>query len=141
MPRGGLLRRPRNSNSPSIRTDVSQVDPSRVKVEVAEFTSAGIPERKARRNLVALLNAECMRRNKALRQRLIEASDFAESGQSSEYTEILEEIQNAVNSDDPDDIPLLEKISNLQHNESYEAACWFAMWQTLTQRSIPRLQA
>ena len=120
---------------------VSQVDPSRVDIEVTELTYAGLSEKKARGNLVALLNAECMRRNKTLRQRLIEASDFAESGQSSECIVILEEIQDALNSDDPDDIPLLEEISHIQHHESYDAASWFRLWQTLTQRSIPRLRA
>lgn len=117
-----------------------QPDPEVIDEELLLIPYDNMSQQEARAILVSMLNDECKERSRALRQRLIEASDFAEAGNMDECRVILEEVGLALDVDSPDDIPVLELMALLHDSPTYVAEDWFHIWRLLADREAsPRV--
>ncbi len=110
-------------------------DPDILNRELMLCVCVDITEHEARASLLAQVNDECRRRCKALRQRLIEASDLAEANRIDECQAVLEEVGLALDPDRADDLPIMEQLAVLHEYTEYLPENWLLLWQLLSDRS------
>ncbi len=114
---------------------VSRLDPDLIDQEILTLARENVTEHEARVSLLVQVNDECRRRCKALKDRLIDASDFAETGKIATCHEVLSDVGLALDAGSPHDLPVLQQIAVLQQATAYDPEQWLLLWQLLRHRT------
>ena len=109
-------------------------DPELIERELQQIPSDNLTPEETREILESMLKEETTRRSKALRQRLIDASDFAEADKAEECRAVLQEVGLALDVEDLDDLPILEQMAVVHDSPEYVPESWSHLWNLLAER-------